>query len=284
MGTVCRARRRNELIEPGGSDARFPACVDSGGIVRLGIASTRTGWARGHAKARKYGCDCDASSDVGLGLADGNTGCVRYAPGRPSLRSSREDRVEDPTYEARQASPNGTPTVGSGARPPTSSRRPPSPRGASVGGARKADCSAAAPIASATTRPRSAGRACPRSRRSPRASLTPAPSGRMTPSPVGAPTASVSRTPLRAPSRRSARAPSTPAPSGRMTPSPAGEITGTPRHLGVNREHSEPDAVQAVPAPGRRSLSDSGAEARVKRPHVLQACTFPRATPTAPAA
>ena len=63
-----------------------------------------------------------------------------------------------------------------------------------------------------------------------------------------------------------------------------GQILGTPRHLGVNREHSEPDAVQAVPAPGRRSLSDSGAEARVKRPHVLQACTFPRATPTAPAA
>ena len=67
-------------------------------------------------------------------------------------------------------------------------------------------------------------------------------------------------------------------------PSERWKIFGTPRHLGVNREHSEPDAVQAVPAPGRRSLSDSGAEARVKRPHVLQACTFPRATPTAPAA
>ena len=55
--------------------------------------------------------------------------------------------------------------------------------------------------------------------------------------------------------------------------------SGTPHHLGVNREHSEPDAVQAVPVPGRRSLPDSGAEAWVKRPSVLQACTFPRATP-----
>ena len=78
-----------------------------------------------------------------------------------------------------------------------------------------------------------------------------------------------------------AATPAMQAPLG-ITRAPA--LNGTPRHLGVNREHSEPDAVQAVPAPGRRSLSDSGAEARVKRPHVLQACTFPRATPTAPAA
>ena len=39
---------------------------------------------------------------------------------------------------------------------------------------------------------------------------------------------------------RSLRSP----PNGQESP-----FSGTPRHLGVNREHSEPDAVQAVPAP-----------------------------------
>src|SRR5450755_3299463 len=65
---------------------------------------------------------------------------------------------------------------------------------------------------------------------------------------------------------------------------PVRRQTGTPRHLGVNRIPSEPDAVQAVPAPGRRSLPDSGAEARVKRPNPLQLAGFPGAPPTEAAA
>ena len=284
MGTVCRARRRNELIEPGGSDARFPACVDSGGIVRLGIASTRTGWARGHAKARKYGCDCDASSDVGLGSQtatpvasatppEGHLCAVHVKTGlRIQLtRLVSESKWDTDSWQRRPpADILPAPTVPAGGLGGWSTKGGLF-RGcansvrydwAEVGGA------GSLPTFKAITAGQSHTCAI-------RTDDTVACWG---------PTASVSRTPLRAPSRRSARAPSTPAPSGRMTPSPAGEITGTPRHLGVNREHSEPDAVQAVPAPGRRSLSDSGAEARVKRPHVLQACTFPRATPTAPAA
>ena len=59
---------------------------------------------------------------------------------------------------------------------------------------------------------------------------------------------------------------------------------GTPRDLGVNAEPPERDAVQAVPAPGRRWVPDSGAEARVKRPKFLQPPAFPGAAPTAAAA
>jgi len=62
------------------------------------------------------------------------------------------------------------------------------------------------------------------------------------------------------------------------------EIIGTPRDLGVNAEPPERDAVQAVPAPGRRWVPDSGAEARVKRPKFLQPPAFPGAAPTAAAA